>query len=192
MQCGAAFVRDGVPVAMQPLVEELSPPGRYSVLLRIGLDLGRLIFVAVLAAMNFFLVGQLFTETKTTEIVASVLLLLLMFPVMLYVLFLAVRATFGRVLVDVGHDAIVITETIQLFRTPRQIPRESLDGFWVAGSVDDGGQPIASYSLMADSAGRRSVPIVPGLLLLEPALALAEGLAKHLGVPADTRGSDFR
>lgn len=185
-------MREGVPVRMQPLVEELALSGRYSVLLRTGLDFRRLVLVALLAAANILLVRAFLTETRTSEFASLALLLLLLVPAMLVTLFLGVRASLGRVMVEVRRDDILIRESMCLPRTGRQIPRERIAGCWVAGSADEDGRPVPSYSLMADSAGSIEIRIVRDFSLLEPAVALAEDLAKRLGVAADTRGGDFR
>ena len=51
---------------------------------------------------------------------------------------------------------------------------------------------MPSYSLMLDSEGFTKVSLIYDLPSLDPAIALAEDMAKQVGVPADTRGSDYR
>ena len=189
--CGAAFVQEGASVQKHPVVETLDAPGRYSIRLRTGMDVRLLLGTVMLAAMNGLLVHEALTETKTSEIVAALLLLLLMGPLMVVTLHRVVRASYGRVLVEVNRDEILVTETFSLFRPSRRIPRAIVGGFWVFGSVEEGGAPMPSYSLMLDSEGFTKVSLIYDLPSLDPAIALAEDMAKQVGVPADTRGSDY-
>jgi hypothetical protein len=156
------------------------------------MDVRLFIGTILLAAMNGLFLHEALTETKTSEIVAAVLVLLVMGPLMAFTLHRALRSRFGRVLVEVRHDEILVTETFSIFRPSRQIPRAIVGGFWVFGSVEEGGTPMPNYSLMLDSEGFKKISLIYDMPSLDPTIALAEDLAKQMGVPADTRGSDFR
>jgi hypothetical protein len=177
---------------MHPFNQEFHAPGRYTIRRGTGLDVRLIVGGFLLAGMSAFVLNAALTETKTSEVVASVLLLLVFGPLMLFTLFRALRAPFGRVVVEVGRDDIRVTETFSLTRSGRRIPRTSVDGVWVAGGVDEGGAPVPFYALMFDCEGSAKVCIIADLSSLDQAVALAEDLATRVGVPADTRGSDFR
>ena len=176
---------------MQPLVEPHGASGLYSVRLSARLDVRRLVAILMLALMTAYFLYAAVTETKASEIISAVLLLLFFSPFLVVNIHRALRAKYGFVQIDANREELIVTETFLRLRPPLRIPRASIDGFWVACGVEESGQPLPSYSLMLDR-NLAKVCVVPDIQLVQPAIALAEDLAMRMNVPTYTRGSHLR
>ena len=103
--------------------------------------------------------------------------------------YILVRDHYGRTVVQVDGRDLIVTAKLGAVGKRVRIPTANIDGFWVRCQVDENG-PSSDFVLMIDQAGLRSRSLVQ-VTKLEPGIFLAETLAKDLGVPSDTRGSDL-
>jgi len=175
---------------MAPLVERFDDPRLYLVRLHAGSDVKQLLGIILLASV-VFLVSRALPANTAVEVACWLFIVLSVAALTLHRIHTVLRARWGRIRIHAATDELVVTETFPWFRPTRRIARESVGGFWVAGTLDDIGEPFPSYSLMLDRDGREQVSLVRELPLIHPAIALAEELAARMGVSADTRGSDI-